>query len=40
MSGANLEVFLREMRRSSFFFGDRSDGFGCNMICSMGGNAF
>lgn len=38
MSGANLEVFLRKIDRSSCFLGDRSDGFSCNMVSlsSMG----
>ena len=29
VAGANLEVFLRKIRRSSCFFRDRSNGFGC-----------
>lgn len=37
VSEANLEVFLRKIRRSSCFLGDLSDGFGCNRVSSMGG---
>jgi hypothetical protein len=37
VSEAKLEVFLRKIRRLSCFLGDLLEGFGCNMVSSMGG---